>query len=180
MLTFFGNKVSSCLDFLSLQTCNDQFNDTPGSLIGKICVTIGAWSLVGAVGYLLALKLIFWLHQSYMQTLTHWGRVKHICVGKLTTIGSNNGLSPGRRQVIIWTNAWIFLIGPLGTNFSEILIEIHIFSFKKVHLKMSSRKWWSFSLCLNLLKSLVDNISSGVIPIVGGNWMPRVTRSPLY
>ena len=50
----------------------------------------------------------------------------HICVGKLTIIGSDNGLSPERRQAIIWTNAGILLIGPLGTNFSEILIEILI------------------------------------------------------
>ena len=56
--------------------------------------------------------------------LTHWGRVTHICVNKLTIIGSDNGLSPGRRQAIIWTNAGLLLIGPLGTNFSEILIEI--------------------------------------------------------
>ena len=54
--------------------------------------------------------------------LTHWGRVTHICVSKLTIIGSDNGLSPGRRQAIIWTNAWISLFGPLGANFSEILI----------------------------------------------------------
>ena len=54
--------------------------------------------------------------------LSHWGRVTHICVGKLTIIGSDNGLTPGRRQAIIWTNAGILLIGPLGTNFSEILI----------------------------------------------------------
>ena len=33
--------------------------------------------------------------------LTHWGRVTHICVRKLATIGSDNGLSPGRRQAII-------------------------------------------------------------------------------
>ena len=46
----------------------------------------------------------------------------HICIGKTTIIGSDNGLSPGRRQAIIWTNAAILLIGPLGTNFSEILI----------------------------------------------------------
>ena len=58
----------------------------------------------------------------------------YICVNKLTTIGSDNGLVPGRRQAIIWTNAGILLIGPLGTNFSEILIEIHTFSFKKMHL----------------------------------------------
>ena len=51
--------------------------------------------------------------------LTHWGRVTHICVSKLTIIGSNNSLSPVRRQAIIWTNAGILLIGPLGTNFNE-------------------------------------------------------------
>ena len=63
--------------------------------------------------------------------LTHWGRVTHICVSKLTIIGSDNSLSPDRRQAIIWTNAGILLIGPLGTNFSETLIEILTFSFKQ-------------------------------------------------
>ena len=63
--------------------------------------------------------------------LTHWGRVTHICVSKLTIIGSDNGLSPGRRQAIIWTNAGILLIGSLGTNFSEILVGIQTFSFRK-------------------------------------------------
>ena len=63
--------------------------------------------------------------------LTHWGRVTHICVVKLTIIGSDNGLSPGRRQAIIWTNAGILLMGPLGTNFSENLIAILTFSFTK-------------------------------------------------
>ena len=58
----------------------------------------------------------------------------HICVSKVTIIDSDNGLSPGRRQAIIQTNARILLIWPLGTNFSEILIEIHTFSFKKIHL----------------------------------------------
>ena len=46
----------------------------------------------------------------------------HICVSKLTTIGSDNGLSPGRRQAIIRTNAGILLIGHIGTHFSEILV----------------------------------------------------------
>ena len=32
---------------------------------------------------------------------------------------------PGRRQAIIWSNAGILSIGPLGTNFSEIVIKIH-------------------------------------------------------
>ena len=60
----------------------------------------------------------------------------HICINKLSIIGSDNGLSPGRRQAIVETNAERLLIGPLETNFSEILIEIHIFSFKKMHLNM--------------------------------------------
>ena len=61
----------------------------------------------------------------------------HICVSKLTIIGSDNGLSPGQRHVIIWTNAGISLIGPLGTNFNETSIQIHTFSFKKIYLKLS-------------------------------------------
>ena len=83
--------------------------------------------------------------------LTHWGWVTHICVSKLTIIGSHNGLSPGRRQAIIWTNAGILLIRPLGTNFNEMLIKIHTFSVKKMHLKMSSVKWWPFCHGLNVL-----------------------------
>ena len=75
----------------------------------------------------------------------------NICVSKPTTIGSDNGLSPGRRQAIIWTNAGILLIGPLGTNLSEILNEIHTFSLKKMHLKMSFGKWRPFCLDLNVL-----------------------------
>ena len=79
----------------------------------------------------------------------------HICASKLTIIDSDNGLSPGRRQVIIRTNAGILLIGSLGTNFSEILIKIFTFSFKKMHLKLSSEfgsHLVSASMCL---KSIV-------------------------
>ena len=84
-----------------------------------------------------------------LQQSTHWGRVTHIGVGNLSIIASDNGLSPSRRQAIIWTNAGILLTGPLRTNFSEILIEIHSFSFKKMHLKRSSAKWRPFCLGLN-------------------------------
>ena len=83
--------------------------------------------------------------------LTHWGWVTHICVSKLTSIASDNGLSPGQRQAIIWNTAGILFIGPLGTNFSEILIEIQTFSLKKIRLKMSSAKCCSFRLGLNVL-----------------------------
>ena len=88
--------------------------------------------------------------------LTHWGRVTHICVSDLTSNGSDNGLSPGRRQAIIRTNAGILLIRPLGTNFSEILVEIIIFSFKKMRLKVSSAKRRSFCLGLNELRRYME------------------------
>ena len=85
------------------------------------------------------------------RALNHWGWVTHICVSRLTIIGSDNGLPPDWRQTIIWTNAGILLIGPLGTNFSEILIKILIFSFKKMRLKVSSAKRRPFCLGLNVL-----------------------------
>ena len=70
---------------------------------------------------------------------------------ELTSIASDNGLSPGRRQAIIWMNAGILLIGPLGTNFSEILIEIQTFSLKQICVKMSFAKCRPFCLGLNEL-----------------------------
>ena len=57
----------------------------------------------------------------------------HICVSKLSISGSDNGLSPGRCQAIIWTSDVILLIGPLEKYFSEILIKIFcIFVHKNV------------------------------------------------
>ena len=90
----------------------------------------------------------------HFSALTHWGRVTHICVSKLNIIASDNGLSPGRRQAIIWTSARILLIGSVGTNFSEILIEIIIFSFKKMRLKVLSAKWRPCCLGLNVLTQI--------------------------
>ena len=97
--------------------------------------------------------------------LTRWGPVTHLCVSKLTIIISDNGLSPGRRQAIIWTNAGILLIETIRANFNEILIKIHTFSFKKIHLKTLFGIWvrvrviiFQFSLvyiCLWLLYLLI-------------------------
>ena len=79
----------------------------------------------------------------------YWGRVTFTCVSEITIIGSDS-----RRQAIIWTNDGILLIGSLGTNFSEILIKIYTFSFKKMHWKMSSGKWRPTCLGLNVLRGL--------------------------
>ena len=84
--------------------------------------------------------------------LTGWGRKTQICVNKPIIIGPDNGLSPGWGQATTWTNAGILLIVPLGANFSEILIKIQLFSFKKMHLKISSAKWRHFCLGLNMLR----------------------------
>ena len=129
--------------------------------IWLLCVSIRAdyiISYLGLRGYLNCVCIVviqfhislenpsIWCH-----ILIHWGRVTHICVSKLTIIGSDNGLSPHRRQAIIWTNDGILLIGPLGTNFSEISIEILTVSFKKMRLKVSSAKRRPFCLGLNVL-----------------------------
>ena len=110
-------------------------------IISKILTMDLQWSPAN-VGYVLSVV-----------SLTHWGRVTHICVSRLDITGSDNGLSPGRHQAIIWTNAGILLIGPSGTNFSENLIKILTFSFTKMRLKLSSAKWQPFCLGLNVLKS---------------------------
>ena len=94
---------------------------------------------------------LFWLCWPCRGHLTHWGRVTHMCVGELPIIGSDNGSSLDRGQAIIWTNAGILLIRTLGINFSEILSEIHAFSFKKMHFKMSSGKRRPSCLGLNVL-----------------------------
>ena len=62
---------------------------------------------------------------------TRWGQVTHLCVRKLTIIGSGNGFSPGQRQAMVCLN-----IVDL-THFSEILTGIYTFPFKKMHLIMS-------------------------------------------
>ena len=82
---------------------------------------------------------------------THWGRVTHICVGKLITIGSYNGQSPDRRQAIFWTNVGLLSIGTLRTYFSENSIKMQQYSLKKMHVKMSSAKWRPSCLGLNVL-----------------------------
>ena len=71
-------------------------------------------------------------------------------------------MSPGRRQAIIWTYAGILLIEPLETNFSEILIGIQIFSFKKMRFKMLSVKWRPFCLGLN---ELTAGPADALVPI---------------
>ena len=112
---------------------------------------------------------------------THWVPGKHICISKLTIIASDNVLSPGRHQA---TNGGILWIGPLGTKFSRTLIEIHEFSFKKMHLKMSFEKcvnqqnsWdivniFSWSFCFNdkILKAYFNEITLNTLSTEQNSW----------
>ena len=84
---------------------------------------------------------MFWRR---LALLAHWDRVTHICVSKVT-------IKIRWRQAIIWTSAGILLIGPSGTNFSEMSIEIITCSIKKMRLKVSSAKWRPFGVGLNVL-----------------------------
>ena len=79
--------------------------------------------------------------------LTHWGWVTHICVSKLIITGSDNGLSPGRRQAIMWTNAGILLIGPLGKFNQNSNISIHENAIESVVCEMAAIL--SRPLCVN-------------------------------
>ena len=118
----------------------------------KMYCGIFVWCIVGFVRWVYCCMGTEGLEEYQNDPLlTHWDRVTHLCVSKLTSIASDIGLSPGRRQAIIWNDAGIFLIGPLGTNFSEILIELQTFSLKKIRLKMSSAKCRPFCLGLNVL-----------------------------
>ena len=81
---------------------------------------------------------MLFVYQGFIMLLCH-----SMSSTKFTTLNS--------RQAIILTNAGILLIRTLGTNFIEIVREIHTFSSKKMHLEMSSVKRRPFCLGLNVL-----------------------------
>ena len=96
------------------------------------------------------------------KVLTHWGRVAHICVSKLSLV-----------QIMACRMAAasdsLLSIGTSRINNREIVIEFQTFSFKKMHLKISSAKWRLSCLGLNVLEN--DTIRC--------EWNPRATFSDL-
>ena len=74
--------------------------------------------------------------------------------------GFNGDLMPLASSSVAWPvpshylkQCWNILIGALGTNFNEILFEIQKFSFKTMHLNMSSAKWRPFCFVLYVLST---------------------------
>ena len=105
-------------------------------------------------GYFIDVAIIRLVQCQRNKSLTHWGRVTHICFSKLTTIiVSDNGLSPGRRQAIIWTNAGILLIGPIGTNFNEITTKNSYIFIQENPIKTVV---WKMSAILSWLQCVKD------------------------
>ena len=149
--------LQTLLSYNEMRQINQAFTNSVADWIMNILTEIQKKYLYAFIEWNFMLRFqvsLNWIITGSSYGLTHWGRATHICVGKLTIIGSDNGLSPERRQAIIWTNAGILLIGPLGTNFNEILISIQTFSFKKMHLKVSSAKWRPCCLGLNVLTAV--------------------------
>ena len=97
-------------------------------------------------------------HLHAVSRVTHWGRVTHICVRKLTIVGSDNGLSPGRRQAVILTNAGVLLIGLLRKVLLVYLLSKLIY--------FHWRKWIGkclrpFCLGTNLLTTIYHHVANG-------------------
>ena len=83
--------------------------------------------------------------------LTHWGLVTKYGLIDLVQHRSGNGFLSIWCQAITLTNVHLSTIGPQGTNFNEIWTKVRSFSFKKIHLKMSSAKCLPFCSGLNVL-----------------------------
>ena len=82
---------------------------------------------------------------------THRSWVTYICVGNLTTIGSDKGLSPGQRQAITWTNVGILLIGPPRNKLQwNVYRNSYIFT-QENSFEIVVCKWRPFCLGLNVL-----------------------------
>ena len=121
--------------------------------VNMCCTSMSIWTIY--------MYLWPWSH------LTHWGRVTHICIGNLTIIGSDNGLSPGRRQAIIWTNAGILSIGPLRNKLQWNFNRNSNIFIQKMYFKNSFAKWHQSCLGLNVLKTACGLFCWGGWPAIG-------------
>ena len=134
-----------------IKPCEEHstFSPSASEVMGKYVTLL--WLVVTHLMKMCLCVMEITYKSNNINCINHWGRVMHICIGNLTIIGSNIGLSPGLHQAIIWTNAGILLTEPLGTNFSEILNEIVTMSFKKMFLKVLSAKWKPLCPGLNVI-----------------------------
>ena len=142
-------RISRCSCFKIYKSIKSQFCTRHGIPVAMPCVIV--W-LDRNIRIMIKTnksfsKFHFWAHTPLWLIEAEW----RIYVSwNWVSIDSDNGLSLIRRQAIIWFKEDLLLIGPLGTNFSEIWIKIQIFPLKKMHLKRSSAKCRPFCHGLNL------------------------------
>ena len=77
-----------------------------------------------------------------------------------TIIGSDNGLSPVRYQAIIRTSAVLLFIEPIGTYFNVAWMEVQLFPFKKMNIKMSIYKMAAISFRCYWAPDAPENIQT--------------------
>ena len=133
------------------------------------CCYYQLWLMNCCVWLLSVSKCLLFQAYNFEWFWTHFGWVKHVCVDNLTIIGSDNGLAPtcSRQLAIIWTNAGILLIGPLGINFREIFIKTKHFhsenAFENVFL---SAKWQPFVSASKLPPSRLGQCCQMIIAVM--------------
>ena len=146
-------------NILMIDGAVELFVTYTGLLFLKLFLVVRIFSLYGARNMFGILSIVL------KMCLSYWGRVKHICVIELTIVGSDNVFPTGQRHAIVWTKAGIILIGPLETNFSEIVIEIYPFSVKKMLLNISGKRR---PFCLGL--KVLSQQRSDVAPSQQQQW----------
>ena len=109
------------------------------------------------------------LHKaSVFPSLTHWGWVTHVCVGKQGHHWFRYGLLPVRLKAIIWTNAGKKLMWLVGTRPMGKLIVIWIktqpfLTTLNLTLKTSSCRMAAICLSINVLRGsqrgLIEDIT---------------------
>ena len=144
--------------------CSGIVNSTPMHKIKWNLITIHfhsriyIWKCLQNVGHFVQASM--W---------TYWGRVMYICVSRLTIIGSDNGLTPGRHQAIMWTIAGKLFIGPLGFHWN--LNQNSYILIQEMHLKMSSRKCWPFYMLHGKYDGCGFRITTSLSPTLNIIWM---------
>ena len=113
--------------------CIDSKSETPGKRQGQTMFSTFFRTTLDRIGSAISLVAIW-----FVLALTHLPLCRIYASEIWVSSDSGIGLSPVRRQAITWTNADLLSIGPLGTNFSEISVDIQTFSLNKIHLKMAS------------------------------------------
>ena len=97
----------------------------------------------------------YW-YTNHVNGLINWGRVTHICVSKINHHWSREWFVAWSAPSHYLNQCWIIVHWNLKNKLQWNLNKICTFTFKKMHLKMSSVKWRPFCLGLNMLRTIIQ------------------------